>query len=825
MFSFDFQNEEPISDLEEDSDVAEFDESDDDSGADRESDGGQSATEEDIAHEEAFGRNEVNEEDNIDDNVEAEEVSDHEDENQPNEEEQNEDFPLFGLDHSSLDTDVNLSDEIRARDILLLALAMSVRHNWTYEAIIDHLQCQNALLDMPCLPKSKTKLWTILRRQASELEYHAYCNSCGVYLGLRDQLGMNVECTNDDCDFTTTRSKVKYFITLDLKKQLQRFLSIPGIAELLQYRFNRKKRHPDSLQDIFDGAEFKRLIREGKLSLRDFTYVFNTDGVKVMKGAKLSAWPLYIRLNELPPNLRQKYLFLAGVWVDHSDPVMNVFLTPFVDQANELSSVGVTWKPDGRNGVVSKFFPLCQCVDSKARYALLNMTQYNGKFGCTFCDIKGVYSKTRRYPMLHPYDVPIPNLRLEEQVVQDMLRANDGPPIKGIKGVSALMNMQNFRMVDGQALDDLHGLYEGNAKHHTHLLMRIKGRTSLKMRAEIINARLKKVKYPSQLSRSCEDITKRKSWKGSQWRSWLLFLGVVCFDDLIPKKYIDHYALLSHAAFLMSQDEISPQDIPVINTYLTKYVGLFEKYFGLDHMYYNVHLLVHFLKSILRYGPSWVVSTLGFESWNWKCVTMQVHSAQGAIEQIAHRHLIKAFVNVALHLDIDVAPQTKAQLLALLTKKRRDITYQLGDVYFLGEEKKKIPTREEQLVLQREGFPAIQVLYKYEKVLFKSVLYTSTASVHSNARSDDSEIYTWIDTFGAATSFVRFQHATNEISGIFMNEHEVEPLRPARHIAKVTSPETLLHFVKFNDVRSPVVSLKLGEDCYLVPLANCYEID
>jgi uncharacterized protein YbaR (Trm112 family) len=106
------------------------------------------------------------------------------------ESEEDEDFsPSFNLDDNNLDTVVSLSDGVCARDILLLALGMSKRHNWSYETLINHLQCQNSLLNIPCLPQSKTKLWSVLKKQAgSEMHHHAYCNACKYYLGLRINL-------------------------------------------------------------------------------------------------------------------------------------------------------------------------------------------------------------------------------------------------------------------------------------------------------------------------------------------------------------------------------------------------------------------------------------------------------------------------------------------------------------------------------------------------------------------------------------------------------------------------------------------------------------
>lgn len=43
---------------------------------------------------------------------------------------------FLSLDHSRLDTFLQLSNDVRVRDILVLTLALSVRHSWTYENIV-----------------------------------------------------------------------------------------------------------------------------------------------------------------------------------------------------------------------------------------------------------------------------------------------------------------------------------------------------------------------------------------------------------------------------------------------------------------------------------------------------------------------------------------------------------------------------------------------------------------------------------------------------------------------------------------------------------------
>lgn len=57
--------------------------------------------------------------------------------------------------------------------------------------------------------------------------------------------------------------------------------------------------------------------------------------------------------------------------------------------------------------------------------------------------------------------------------------------------------------------------------------------------------------------------------------------------------------MLSFGTFLLSQNEITQHEIDVAENCLLKYVTLFEEYFGINHMYYNVHLLLYFTTSQL----------------------------------------------------------------------------------------------------------------------------------------------------------------------------------------------------------------------------------
>jgi len=173
---------------------------------------------------------------------------------------------------------------------------------------------------------------------------------------------------------------------------------------------------------------------------------------------------------------------------------MNLIFESFVDEANVLSTEGISWRPEGfEEHIISRFFPTCGCLDSKARAPSLNMVLFNGYWGCTFCTLKGFYlGKSMKYPVPGtvitiegprqqeeedvvrerlPVVVPESRYRTDESIRNAMMIATADNPVEGVKGPSELMNLLHFDLGCGFSTDDLHNLFEGVAKFHTSLLL------------------------------------------------------------------------------------------------------------------------------------------------------------------------------------------------------------------------------------------------------------------------------------------------------------------------------------------------------------------
>lgn len=140
---------------------------------------------------------------------------------------------------------------------------------------------------------------------------------------------------------------------------------------------------------IYDGNMYKKLSEfDGPLSTQwNLSYTLNTDGCQAANSSKVTVWPIFATINELPPEIGAKHMLLIGLWADTNEPNMNVFLSPFVEEANALSTDGLQWQLN-ENTITSLVIPTVCCVDSIARADILNMKRMNANHGCTFCEHK-----------------------------------------------------------------------------------------------------------------------------------------------------------------------------------------------------------------------------------------------------------------------------------------------------------------------------------------------------------------------------------------------------------------------------------------------------
>ena len=88
----------------------------------------------------------------------------------------------------------------------------------------------------------------------------------------------------------------------------------PEVWESLKYPSNWIKKTLENIEDIYDGHVYKEHFDnegyfhgtsiEQKKNEKHISFQINTDGVAIFKSSKFEVWPIYLTINELPPDLR-----------------------------------------------------------------------------------------------------------------------------------------------------------------------------------------------------------------------------------------------------------------------------------------------------------------------------------------------------------------------------------------------------------------------------------------------------------------------------------------------------------------------------------------
>ncbi|KAJ1522449.1 hypothetical protein ONE63_001639 [Megalurothrips usitatus] len=417
--------------------------------------------------------------------------------------------------------------------------------------------------------------------------------------------------------------------------QISSLLQEPKLAnDLLTYRFNREKVDEDALEDIYDGSEYRKHCVEGGVlaNPNNFSYCFNTDGIQtgVSCSVNKTIWPIFICVNELPLAERQRNVLLAGIYVGRSHPNMNTFLEPFVDQANKLSTEGVTLTNSSGEIVTSKLIPTCAVVDSPARCSMLQMNQYNSVFGCTYCYANTVHTEVGRRFSCSNVGEP----RTHESTVNDMLIANEMRDTvrnkqkrryRGVWRPSVLMGLKYFDLIKGFVPDYLHSLLLGAVKQHMEILLsqrktefweNMEEDTGIEHLISLLDSYIKDITPPHLITRLPGSLANRDLWKASQWRSWLLFYAIVCMKGELKEKYLKHFGMLAVAANILLQKSISQSDLQFAEILLIKYCYLCEEYFGTGSMNYSIHLQLHIAQGVRSFGGLWTHNTFLYEGQN-----------------------------------------------------------------------------------------------------------------------------------------------------------------------------------------------------------------
>ena len=363
------------------------------------------------------------------------------------------------------------------------------------------------------------------------------------------------------------------------------------------------------------------------------TLTWSTDGAPIQKSNKVSAWPIFCIINELPKEVRnrRRNLLLFGIWVGQKKPEMQTYLEMFVSKFKDFQiNIG---------NQQYRVLALACVFDLPAKAAVLNMKQYNGENGCTYCEAKG---QIHGNGCARIYDNEDAALR-----TKDSIRANTETLTLGVKGACALTDLPHFDITKFVVIDYMHAILEGVVKDCIKMWFdpeEISCASSIKDRVSEVDQRLLQITPPTTFCRSPRPLEHyRNHYKASEMRNLILYY-LPCLKGIVGQKYLEHAALLSFILHIALSDSISTANLDLLEQLIKRYQTEYRVLYPKRMWKINLHQMAHIVPQIRNWGPLWTCSMFTFEDGNGMIKRM-VQGPTAAITSIGQHIMLNIAIN------------------------------------------------------------------------------------------------------------------------------------------------------------------------------------
>ncbi|XP_035707120.1 uncharacterized protein LOC118435320 [Folsomia candida] len=373
----------------------------------------------------------------------------------------------------------------------------------------------------------------------------------------------------------------------------------------------------------------------GRLGVPLITLTIGIDGIPVSKSSNKQFWPILGKINQ--SNLESP--FVIGIFYGESKPKNQEFLKEFIDECKRLE-LGGFWF----NNIKYEFRISKLLADAPARSFIKSSRNHNSYHGCEKCTEDGEYFGRVVYP----------SVNYSKRSDEDFKNQIDSLHHTS----TSIFNELDFGMVSQVPLDYLHLVCLGVVRK----LLRqwVKGDLPYRLRSQKtlqIGSRMQLFRkyFPSCFQRLPRSVVHVDNFKGSEFRSFILYTGAGALVDIIPRREYKNFLRLHCAMFiLLSKKADNLEWNGVAESLLKEFVTKCIILYGVKFAVYNVHGLLHIHDDAILFGNLDQISTFPFENYMQQ-IKRWIHSHNYFLEQVSKRIL----ENEILHIDMKKRNEVK----------------------------------------------------------------------------------------------------------------------------------------------------------------------
>ena len=161
-----------------------------------------------------------------------------------------------------------------------------------------------------------------------------------------------------------------------------------------------------------------------------------------------------------------------------------------------------------------------------------------------------------------------------------------------------------------------------------------------------ISERFSKLRPPHFVERLPRDLKRNYNhFKATELQSFLLYYSIPCLHGLHDDRYVQHFALLSEAIFILLGDEITPESFERSKLLLSDFYQQFSNLYGRGSCGLNIHnVCLHMPTYVKNLGPIWSWSCFAFEDGNSK-ILKSVHGTGDVVKQCFRNQDMSMYFN------------------------------------------------------------------------------------------------------------------------------------------------------------------------------------
>lgn len=164
---------------------------------------------------------------------------------------------------------------------------------------------------------------------------------------------------------------------------------------------------------------------------------------------------------------------------------------------------------------------------------------------------------------------------------------------------------------------------------------RLKGWTiDQKQEIDLLLAQLNS-EMPTEIHRAIRGLKYMNVWKGSEYRTFLLYIGIVVLKDFLPLDQYNHFLEL-FCAVTICYSIVYQKYRFIAKELFDEYIENYVFIYGIDAIGSNVHNLCHVIDDVKRFGNLNEISTYEFENALGQ-MKLWLRRCDKSLEQIARR--------------------------------------------------------------------------------------------------------------------------------------------------------------------------------------------